>query len=372
MERIKEALEKAREQREQEFTFDRGSVTNKRSSGSTLGASRILEREPFRGYSAVQQKSLIESSRVINVTIGDTLQFAGDKGDYVRYLLAGAVVLEDAASRTTTITAGQDAAHQPLDNPGLKQHTIVATLDAEILRVPEAALPRSSEQDASPIPKAVDTETFSGQQLAELVDQINDDLQGERNAIRQVDPSVLICDDNLEDSLSDLSTSAERLLADIAIDATPDDPENANATYVPQYDDELGKFTRELELRFRRYVERVKIAERTRYEEQLQDHAANLKEMAQVQSCAALNKQSKRPREAYAKQDRQLRERYNALKNFANRIARQKAAIYAARRKISARLGLAERIHRELAQLGTQLDAQLDDLDEQMSEAGKG
>ena len=91
-----------------------------------------------------------------------------------------------------------------------------------------------------------------------------------------------------------------------------------------------------------------------------------------MHSRTALNKQSKRPREAYAKQDRQLRERYNALKNFANRIARQKAAIYAARRQISASLGLAERIHRELAQLGTQLDAQLDDLDEQMSEAGKG
>jgi CRP-like cAMP-binding protein len=76
-----------------------------------LGASRILEREPFRGYSAVQQKSLIESTRVLNVTVGDTLQFAGDKGDYVCYLLSGAVVIEDAASRTTTITADQDAAH---------------------------------------------------------------------------------------------------------------------------------------------------------------------------------------------------------------------------------------------------------------------
>ena len=94
--------------------------------------------------------------------------------------------------------------------------------------------------------------------------------------------------------------------------------------------------------------------------------------MAQVQLRTALNKQSKRTREAYAKKDRQLRERYNDLKNFANRIARQKAAIYAARRQISAKSGLAERIHRELAQLGTQLDDQLDDLDEQMSEAGEG
>lgn len=371
MERIKEALEKARVQREQEATRDRGFGLREPAMGSRLGNSRILEREPFRGYSTQQQESLIESSRVLNVGMGDTLQFAGDKDDHVHYLLAGAVVLEADESATTTIAADQDLAQQPLDRPGIKQHTILAAIDAEILRVPISAVPRPIDIDeSSPVPKAAYTETYSGQQLADLVDQINDEndvVQSERNGAMQIDPAVLLANSDADASLSELSASADSLLAEIEINAPQSEPEPDESTYVPARDDELGRFTRELELRFRRYVERVKTAERTRYEAQLQTHATNLKEMAEVQLRAALVEQSSKTRKAYAEKERQLRERYKNLKDFANKIARQKAAIYAARRQISEKLGLVERIHLELSQLGSQLDTQLDDLDEQMS-----
>jgi hypothetical protein len=386
MERIKEALETAREQRKQEITIDRGFALHKRSVGSKLGNSRILEREPFRDYSSTQQQSLVESSRVLNVSVGETLQFSGDKDDHVHYLIAGAVALESEQSPTTTIAAERDVARHPLDGPGLKEHTIVATTDAEILRVPISAVPKLvseadvapgprpvSEDDVAPVPKAAYTETYSGQQLADLVDQINsenDDLQGDRNGATRIDPAAILANGNAEESLSELSASADSLIGEIAVD-TQTSHDLDETAYLPQQDDEIGQFTRELELRFRHYVERVKTTERARYEAQLQTHATNLKEMAEVQLRAALIAQSSKTRKAYAEKDRRLRERYKNLKEFANKITRQKAAIYVARRQISDKLRLVERIHGELAQLGSQLDNQLDNLDEQVSDAGQ-
>jgi hypothetical protein len=51
------------------------------------------------------------------------------------------------------------------------------------------------------------------------------------------------------------------------------------------------------------------------------------------------------------------------LRDFANKIAQQKAAIYVARRQISEKLQMVEKTHSELSQLGSQLNHQLDDLD---------
>ena len=69
---------------------------------------------------------------------------------------------------------------------------------------------------------------------------------------------------------------------------------------------------------------------------------------------------------AYAEKEQHLRARFNNLRDFANKIARQKAAIYVARRQISEKLRMVDQIHSELSQLGSQLNHQLDDLDDLM------
>ena len=72
MERIKEALEKARERREQGSIGTQTLSRNGAASGSRLGQDRILEREPFRQYSWAEQQKLLETGRVLNVALGET------------------------------------------------------------------------------------------------------------------------------------------------------------------------------------------------------------------------------------------------------------------------------------------------------------
>jgi len=111
------------------------------------------------------------------------------------------------------------------------------------------------------------------------------------------------------------------------------------------------------------------VAERKRYEAQLQKHAKHLQELAEKQLRAKLSLVAQQYHEAYLVKERRLAERYKNLRGFANGIGRQKAAIYVARRQISDKLQLLERVNLELSQLGRQLNHQLDDLDEMMPNA---
>ena len=73
MEKIKEALEKARQQREQATSGTQAPVSRQAAAGSRLGKDRILGREPFRQYSSAAQDKLLESGRVVNIGMGETL-----------------------------------------------------------------------------------------------------------------------------------------------------------------------------------------------------------------------------------------------------------------------------------------------------------
>ncbi|MFT4580822.1 MAG: hypothetical protein ACI915_004117 [Gammaproteobacteria bacterium] len=369
MERIKEALEKAREQREAAAGNAGRAQASGSASGSRLGKDRILQRDPFRHYSPAEQAELLESGRVLSIALGETLQFAGDKDAHVHYLLAGAVVLESEDAERTTVTANQSVALLPLDRPGLKLHTILATSEAEVLRVPGSALPATNFDDPNPVPKAAYAETYSGQQLAELVEQINtanDFVQGAASGATEANADVTLSGEDISVSLSELSESAQTVLTEI--DAAPEEPnlELSESNYVPKRNDEIGQFTRELEIKFRRYVDKVKLRERERYEAQLQGHAERLKRMAEEQLRRVLAQQREQSQKIAFDKEQRLREHYKNLRVFANKVARQKAAIYVARRQISEKLHLVQKIHAELAQLGSKLDDQLDDLEGQM------
>ncbi len=367
MERIKEALEKAREQRGLEGSNDPQGSGEVGAAGSRLGNYRILEREPFRQFSATQQRGILETGRFLNVAAGETLQFAGDKNPYVHYLLSGTVVI-GADDDTRTLSADQDTARRPLDVAGVKAGTVTATTDAEILRVPYAVLPATVDvEDEAPLPTSAYTETYSGQQLADLVEQI----AAEHGALDSpgasiVDPQVLLGEKGSPVDGTDLSESVDSLLADLEVVGAEPTLEELERTYAPKVDDELGRFTRDLELRFRRYVEKVKADERARYEAQLQKHAGRLQKLAEEQVRAKLSTLRERYQNAYLDKERRLRDRYNALRVFANKVTRQKAAIYVARQQIKEKLQLVEQVNLQLSQLGRRTNHQLDDLDDLM------
>ena len=64
-----------------------------------------------------------------------------------------------------------------------------------------------------------------------------------------------------------------------------------------------------------------------------------------------------------------LQQRLGRMREFADQIARQKAAVYEARRELANKLAEAGRLHRELTSLGDQVDFQLDKLDDLMPSA---
>ena len=366
MEKVKEALEKARDQREQALDEAETIVAGQLETGSRLGSDRILDREPFRRYSKAEQQRLVETGRVVNVGAGETLQFAGDKDAYVHYLLSGAVVVE-TDNEAKTVSADQDDAERPLDWAGVKAHTIMAASDAEVLRVPYTSLPgRIDSSDARPIPTEAYDDTYSGQKLATLVEQVNKEnaaLDAEREYGIKTGSQER---DATETSLNALSDSADSMLADLEFMREDEDPDNREVGYVPTIDDEIGRFTRQLEQQFRGYVEQVRKEERARYETQLQRHSERLQKVAAKQIRESLSKQRARYQAAYAEKEQTLRSRYKNLRDFANKIARQKAAIYAARRQIREKLQMVEQIHSELSQLGSQLNHEFDDLDDMM------
>lgn len=368
-ERIKDALDKAREQRQHSGADASGNAT---TAGARLGNDRILAREPFRGYSATERERLLEHARVLTVGNGETFQFAGDRDSHVHFLLSGSVVLAGDDVAATTVDADSPAAAVPLDETGLKTRSITAAGEAEILRVPVHAIPRAGADDATVVPPAEYSETFSGQQLAALVTEINAEhanLTKSRPSV--VDPHALLEEQPpAEESFADIAASAESALAGIAFADDDDILHPDPGAYEPRIDDEIGAFARELETRFRRYVDKVKADERARYEARLQQHADRLQTLAEQHINARLAALRKRYQDAHIEKEQRLRERYRALRDFANKIARQKAAIYVARRQISEKLRMVEQIHAELAHLGSQLNNQLDDLDDLMPGAG--
>ena len=149
--------------------------------------------------------------------------------------------------------------------------------------------------------------------------------------------------------MSELSGSADSLLSDLEAINDDSPPGNFEVGYIPAVDDEIGQFTRELEQRFRAYVEKVKEEERAHYEVQMQHHAARLKKLATEQIREMLARQRDKYQTAYAEKEQNLRSRFNNLCDFANKIAQQKAAIYVARRQISEKLQMVEKTHSELS-----------------------
>lgn len=205
--------------------------------------------------------------------------------------------------------------------------------------------------------------------MADLVEQINtenDAFDEDRDHASVFEPDIALGDDPAVTPLSELSASADSLISDLDIMRDDPGPDNFEVGYIPTVDDEIGQFARELEQRFRTYVEQVKEEERALYEAQMQRHAARLQKLATDQIREVLSTQRDKYQAAYAEKEENLRGRFNNLRDFANKIARQKAAIYVARRQITEKLQMVDQIHSELSQLGSQLNNQLDDLDDLM------
>ena len=373
MERIKEALEEARRERQKsllETTLNRLLRASSADVNDLIDARRIRERSPFSELSHERQQAALAAGQVVRFDSGQHVFVIGDTDDRVHYLLEGAVSVTGHDSPPQTLYAYQEAALLALDEPGLRLHTVTAVIPSRIFRIahsffgdatPASAVPPPEAEPA--LPREMYAETFSGEQLAQLVDAIHEDRA---RLSPDIGPSKERIQDDVRFGDITLGVNIDKVLAEL--DPTPAviPPPSPAPSALPNHEeisDEIGRFTRELEARFRRYVEQVRAEERKRAQTQLQVHAKRLRELAEAQLKGKIITIRDRYQAAYIAKEKQLRERYEHLIAMANKMTRQKAAIYQARRQLEDKLRLAEQVHHELAQIGLTVTRQLNELE---------
>lgn len=382
MERIKDALEQARLAREKALlenslnTLRTGSAAE---VSALIDARRIRERIPINQLTLEEQQAVIAAGTVLRFESGEHVFEAGSHDADIHYLIEGAVTIGSVTSQPQTLYAYQEAALLALDEAGTRSHTVTALIPSRVFRVPLTVLesahrtpppppspppaPASPPAVEEPLPREMYAHTYSGEQLAQLVEQLQEDsrlLQGDLGPARDVRA--------LDEVRFGENTMGVRLDPPSPLEASvqPVPPAVVQEAVLPsrrEIDDEIGRFTRELEMRFRRYVEQIREEERRRAQARLQQHARRLQQLAEQQLRAKIETVKTRYQAAYAAREKTLRERYEHLLAMANKVTRQKAAIYQARRQLEDKLRLAEQVHHELAQIGLTVTRQLNDLE---------
>jgi hypothetical protein len=325
---------------------------------------------------------LIASGEVRRYDSAAFVYSAGDTDSCVHYLLEGAVSLSSDSSPPQTLYAYQDAALLPLDEAGVKTHTVRAVIPSRVFRIDAALLAAVADTAAPPpaltpsapqappepeIPRELYTQTYSGQQLAQLVEQLHVDrahLATANGNAPQPSPGL----DEVRFGENTLGVKLEVPAAsinefDVQTLNNNDTPPTANLPSREEINDEIGRFMRALEARFRRYVLDVRAEERKRAQAQLQVHAKRLQALAEQQLRTKVETIRERYQGALVAREKKLRERYEHLIAMANKVTHQKAAIYQARRQLEDKLRLAEQVHNELAQIGLTVSRQLNDLE---------
>ena len=375
MERIKSALEKARLERERlqrkSLIRQANNMENTESNATDSHKEAIFSRPPFSHCTSEQQLALIQDGTFLHVNQGDTFQFAGEIDGYVHYLLNGVVVLESDVEPSEKLSAEEGAEVVALDKAGLKTRTITASTDADIFRIAQSSLPNVAQYSGDdPLPTSLYTDTQSGKDLADLVEKINAENNASKAAQPQSITDIPVGENTLGFSfnIEDLpEAGVDRDAFETAVnDIAAPNLSNTTNNYEPEIDDEIGRFARQLDHQFREYVQKVRIEERDRYETLLEKHANKLKQAAEGKLREKVKLIRDRYHNAYLQKEQMLQDRLVQMREFADQITRQKAAIYEARRGLANKLEQAEKLHNQLTNLGDEVNLQLDKLDDLM------
>lgn len=367
MERIKEALNAARAERD------------RRSSDSEVinGVARRLRLfANFEHLGEDARRAVVAAGEVLDIDSGEAICSLGERDERVNYLLEGMVRIETADGSTRDLHAGDGPARHALDEPGYKLAGVVATHPCRVFRIDPQRLPGTAEAaSAAAAPTHAYADTFSGQQLAMLVGALRNEHRGLNGVASAPNNTVEVAVGDrtlgLDIPIPDMEYTRHPVLqrddaeADASTDATatPAPAAVAAPAAVPARDDPLLDMTRAFEAELRRYVDGIRIDERKRAQAKLKAYAEKLKLQAEEQLRARVKALKARFEEANASREQDIRKRYEQLLELANRLTRQKAEINQARQQIEEKLGRAETLHRELAELGGVVSSHLDQID---------
>lgn len=362
MERIKQALEEARER-----ALVGQTPAPFQSDGPAALAQRIRALSPISELPVASQDAVVAAGNVLSFEAGAGILNAGDKDDCLHYLLQGELSLLNEHEPARSLQGDQPAARLPIDQAGVKRHTVIAVSPSWIFRIGRPQLERLAPVlPEGPLPVEAYADTYSGQELAALVGAIQADHEALIPEAGQADTPPAVREE-VRFGETTLGVELPPTLPEVeTLGAGPETPIPVTGPATispPSIEDELSLFMRELDARFGRYVQAVRAQERTRYEVLLQTHAARLQKLAEQQLRSKLETIRARYQAAHEDKARRLRERYEHLIALTHKVTRQKAAIYQARRELEDKLRLANRVHQELAQLGRNVTRQLDELE---------
>lgn len=362
MERIKEALNGARAERERKLAAEQ-------ADGSLARRLRLFST--FEHLAEDVRRAVLAAGEIREFDGGETICAIGDRDEYVNYLLDGMVRMETADGASRLLHAGDGPSRFALDEAGEKTATVVALHPVRVFRITPAQLIVALEAaESQPLPTSAYTETFNGQQLAMLVGALREEHRGlsgvaatRTSPAPASTPEVLVGDHTLGISLDVGTPDLESTRGPVPPDdgALESPPAQALAAVLPM--DAISTMTRTFESELRQHVENVRNAERAHAQIRIKAYAAKLKAKAEEEIRAKVKIVRSRYEQAHAARELDLRKRYEQLLALANRLARQKAEIYQARHQMEEKLKRAEQLHRELSELGGMVSHQLDQID---------
>ena len=369
MERIKKALEEARAAREQALRAELERLVQSRAVAAVAPAPgdprfdpvterRIREFMPLRGLPADRLQAAIALGQVFGLASGEIVFAEGDRHEYSHFLLEGAVQFREDERVIRRLDATDIEALRPLDEPGTQRWTAAAEGPSRIFRVPRALLggPDDLSATVAPMPPATYADTHSGEELAALVARI--DAERHHEAAAPHAPMSPLEATSYEFDINGLMDDSVQPLEE----PPPLPPQHAQQNVAGR--DRLAEAMSVLEQRLRRHIAEVRAQERANYEARMRHRLMELKQKAEAELRRKLVKLRERDKEIVATHAQQLRERYAQLQRIANRFTHQKAQIQHAKRELEEKLRAADRIHRELNEIGQSVTRQLDGLDE--------
>ncbi|MGE0383701.1 MAG: cyclic nucleotide-binding domain-containing protein [Gammaproteobacteria bacterium] len=232
----------------------------------------------------------------------------------------------------------------------------------------------ASEPAAAPSPAPDLGETVTGRTLANLIGQI--DAQRREILSEQRTPGGNGAAPAAEADPLDKTHNTLRRLVDTAVEAEiAGQPPVAAAPAQAGVDDEIGAFARDFQQRVAAWVQQQTASQRSQLEAEFEARTSRIKDAAVHEIRRNAQELKKRYLAAYADKERKLIERerqlqsnYDRLMALATRISRQKAEIGQQRKLLEEKLGAADELHRQLADIGKAVTTQIDNLEVMVQE----
>ena len=253
-------------------------------------------------------------------------------------------------------------AEEPRDDPVAKAISVEQSLGVEDV------------ESIEPIPRDLYDDTYVGQTLADLIDQMHSRhqqlLRSDESAETTATEPVEVIDletfqAEVEDSLPNPLDGAPALsLASEEVPATTETLEPVALLDPSANSDNIAELMRAIETQIRNQVGRSIEEQRARVRAELAERIQSVKQAAVREVRKQVEAYRDRYRAEHATREQKLKTQYDKLMGLAHRISRQKAELQRARKDLQRKLDATARLQAEIDGLRTNLSGRLDSFDD--------